>query len=279
MTSHANPSVTTFAVAPQAPSRARRATVGSVSSPGVTATFSVNTQAKPQGGISRPITPCLNAELGKEPATSPTPPRLSDVFDPDSRKLILAPVGMSETPNQSMDYERSPSAAAMRPRSQQSTRFFRTPSPTYNEPTSPTTTSRPATSMSMRVKNTNQTETEYDRYLMSQSNVVRNGKGYQSDFTVRGKGIEYIPYKPDQPAGITRKRSSVFNRLISTTNVVPERTSAASRVANAFRTIVTGGSKKRDSLGAGTPMVVGGGFGHGMDMPRKAQTWSRARAA
>ncbi|KAG8744746.1 hypothetical protein FRC10_009511 [Ceratobasidium sp. 414] len=279
MTSHVNPSVTTFAGAPQVLARPRRATVGSASSPGVTASFSTNAQTKPQGGISRPITPCLNAELGKEPPTSPTPPRLSDVFDTDSRKLILAPVGMSETPAHSLDFERSPSAAAMRPRSQQSTRFFRTPSPTYNEPMSPTTASRPATSMSMRTKNTNQVESEYDRYIMSQPTVVRNGKGYQSEFTVRGKGIEYIPYNPDQPATITRKRSSVFNRLISPGNVVPERTSAASRVANAFKTIVAGGAKKREPFGAGTPVVVGGGFGHSFDVPRKAQTWSRARVA
>ncbi|KAG9083731.1 hypothetical protein FRC06_004392 [Ceratobasidium sp. 370] len=262
LTSHVNPSVTTFAGAPQVLNRPRRATVGSTSSPGVTASFSMNTQTKPQ-----------------EPTTSPTPPRLSEVFDPDSRKLILAPVGMSETPSHSMDYERSPSAAAMRPRSQQSTHFFRTPSPTYNEPRSPTIASRPATSMSMRTKNTNQVESEYDRYLMSQPTVVRNGKGYQSEYTVRGKGIEHIPHKPDQPSGITRKRSSVFNRLISPSNAVPERPGPASRVASAFRTIVTGGTKKREPLGAGTPVVVGGGFGHSIEVPRKAQTWSRARVA
>jgi hypothetical protein len=65
LTSCVNPSVTTFAGAPQAPGRTRRATVGSISTPSTTVNFSANAQTKPQGGISRPITPCLNAELGK----------------------------------------------------------------------------------------------------------------------------------------------------------------------------------------------------------------------
>lgn len=67
LTSNVNPSVTTFAGAPQAPGRARRATVGSSSCPiaGASAILARDPQTVPQGGIARPITPCLNAELGK----------------------------------------------------------------------------------------------------------------------------------------------------------------------------------------------------------------------
>lgn len=65
LTSNVNPSVTTFAGAPQAPARARRATVGSNSCPNSAANSSRDPQTVPQGGIARPITPCLNAELGK----------------------------------------------------------------------------------------------------------------------------------------------------------------------------------------------------------------------
>jgi hypothetical protein len=63
--SNVNPSVTTFAAAPQAPTRSRRATVGSTTPPCTAVSFATNASAVPQGGISRPITPCLNAELGK----------------------------------------------------------------------------------------------------------------------------------------------------------------------------------------------------------------------
>ncbi|QRV86563.1 CAMK/CAMK1 protein kinase [Ceratobasidium sp. AG-Ba] len=252
LTSHANPSVTTFACAPQAPNRARRATVGPASSPGINASFTI-------------IEP-----------TSPTPPRLSEVFDSDSRKLILAPVGISETPVYSIDFERSSSVTATRPKSQQSTYLFRTPSPTINEPTSPTTASRPATSMSMRAKNISQAENDYDRYLMTQTTVLRKGKGYQSDFTLRGKGIEHIPAKHDAPPEPTRKRSSVFNRFISPNNTVSDRTGPASRVASAFRTIVARGPKKREAVDAS--IIVGGGFGQRINHSQKAQTWSRAQA-
>jgi hypothetical protein len=223
-----------------------------------------------------------------EPASAATSPRLSAVFDQDSRKLILARVGASDTPTHSMDHEDVASAPS---RNKQSTRFLQTPSPTSNtfphsgiSLTPPS--SRPATSMSATSNHSSrQTEGIYDRYLMTQSNVVRNGKGYQSDFSLRGKGIEHIPSNSNLHGTANPKRGSMFNRLAPTNNPVPERSNTVARVANAFKTIVSGGSKKREQVSGGTPIVVGGGFGSSMDAPRAntmtsrhARTWSRAYA-
>lgn len=191
---------------------------------------------------------------------------------------------MADTPVKSLDRERAASPSLVLPsKSTQSTRYTQTPPLTPSEP------SRPTTSMSGTNDSNHQAE-DYERYLLSQSNVVRNGKGYQSEYTIRGKGIEHISSNSNLRSAFNTapnpKRNSMFNRLATSNSPAPERSNTVQRVANAFKTMVTGGSKKRDQGVTGAPIVVGGGFNPGVEAtwtkkeaPRSVRTWSRAQAA
>ncbi|CUA75070.1 Cell surface glycoprotein 1 [Rhizoctonia solani] len=281
--SNVNPSVTTFAAAPQAPARNRRATVGSTTPtpPSTASSPTFNTLSSQSGHVSRPITPCLNAELGKEPVV--TSPRLCDVIDADSRKLILGQVGMSVSAShsRSTSYESNAGRITLSSDAQRA-RFFQTPSPshsrTHSRMTSTNSTlSRPATAMSGKISNQDAevetTEQVYDKFLKTQETVIRKGKGYQSDYTIRGKGIEHIASDSESDA-----KQGFFTRVASPTNLVPE------RAFRAFKTMMSGGGKKRVPIHSANTVFVGGGFGPGSDssrtkaLPSYPRSWSRAQA-
>lgn len=185
---------------------------------------------------------------------------------------------MADTPVKSLDRERAASPSLVLPSKSQ--RFTQTP------PLTPSESSRPTTSMSGTNDSSHEVEGDYERYIMSQTNVVRKGKGYQSEYTIRGKGIEHIPSNSNFNTAPNPKRNSMFNRLATSNNPAPERSNTVQRVANAFKTIVTGGPKKREQGVTATPIVVGGGFNPGVEAPwmkkeapRSVRTWSRAQAA
>ncbi|KAG8734366.1 hypothetical protein FRC11_004372 [Ceratobasidium sp. 423] len=239
--SNVNPSVTTFAAAPQAPALNRRATVGSTTPtpPSTASSTSFNAPTAPQGRLSRPITPCLNAELGKEPVAV-TSPRLCDVIDADSRKLILGQVGPgSVSHSRSTSYESSSGRVTISSDAQRA-RFFQTPSPSHSRTHSRMTStnsirSRPVTAMSGKTSikdvDVETTEQVYENFLKTQATVIRKGKGYQSDYTIRGKGIEHIASGSDAESD-AHARQGFFNRVASPTNLVPE------RAFRAFKTMI-----------------------------------------
>ncbi|CAE6498339.1 unnamed protein product [Rhizoctonia solani] len=287
--SNVNPSVTTFAAAPQAPARNRRATVGSTTPtpPSSASSSSFNAPTPPPGRLSRPITPCLNAELGKEPVVV-TSPRLCDVIDADSRKLILGQVGMSESVShsRSTSYESHCGRITLSSDAQRA-RFFQTPSPSHSRTHSRMTStnsisSRPATAMSGKMSiqdgDVETTEQVYDKFLKTQTTVIRKGKGYQSDYTIRGKGIEHIAPESDTESDAHNKQG-FFTRVASPTNLVPE------RAFRAFKTMMSGGSKKRVPISSTNSVFVGGGFGPGNEASRTKtlssypRSWSRAQVA
>ncbi|CAE6423777.1 unnamed protein product [Rhizoctonia solani] len=283
--SNVNPSVTTFAAAPQAHALGRRATVGSSipTPPSTASSTSFNTPTSPPGRLSRPITPCLNAELGKEPTTV-TSPRLCDVIDADSRRLILGQVGMSGSAShsRSTSYESNSGRVTLSSDIQRA-RFFQTPSPSHSRTHSRMTSTnsampRPATAMSgkMSTEDVETTEQVYDNFLKTQSTVIRKGKGYQSDYTIRGKGIEHIAPGSDTESDA---KAGFFVRVASPTNLVPE------RAFRAFKTMMSGGSKNRAPIPSANSVFVGGGFGPGSEASRTKpvtpypRSWSRAQAA
>ncbi|CAE6409519.1 unnamed protein product [Rhizoctonia solani] len=283
--SNANPNVTTFAAAPQPTGLGRRATVGSSipTPPSTASSTSFNTPAPPQGRLSRPITPCLNAELGKEPTTV-TSPRLCDVIDADSRRLILGQVAMSESAShsRSTSYESNSGRVALSSDAQRA-RFFQTPSPSHSRSHSRMTStnsamSRPTTAMSgkMSIQDVDTTEQLYENFLKTQTTVVRKGKGYQSDYTIRGKGIEHIAPGSDTESDA---KAGFFVRVASPTNLVPE------RAFRAFKTMMSGGPKNRSPVPSANSVFVGGGFGPGSEASRAKpatsypRSWSRAQVA
>ncbi|EUC62064.1 kinase [Rhizoctonia solani AG-3 Rhs1AP] len=287
--SNVNPSVTTFAAGPQAPTRNRRATVGSTATtpPNTASSSTFNTTAVPAGRLSRPITPCLNAELGKEPVVV-TSPRLCDVIDADSRKLILGQVGMSESVShsRSTSYESNSGRITLSSDAQRA-HFFQTSSPshsrTHSRMTSTNSTlSRSATAVSRKTSiqdaDVETTEQVYQTFLKTQTTVIRKGKGYQSDYTIRGKGIEHIASGSDTDSDVHTKQG-FFTRVASPTNLVPE------RAFRAFKTMVSGGTKKRVPVPSANSVFVGGGFGPGSESARTktlasySRSWSRAQAA
>ncbi|CAE7185958.1 unnamed protein product [Rhizoctonia solani] len=286
--SNVNPSVTTFAAGPQAPGRNRRATVGSTTPtpPSTASSSTFDTTTSPQGRLSRPITPCLNAELGKEPVAV-TSPRLCDVIDADSRKLILGQVGMSESAchSRSTSYESNSGRTTISSDAQRA-HFFQNPSPSHSRTHSRMTStnsalSRPTTAMSGKMSvqdaNVETTEQVYEKFLKTQT-VVRKGKGYQSDYTIRGKGIEHIASGSDTESDADTKQG-FFTRVASPTNLVPE------RAYRAFKTMMSGGPKKRAPTPSANSVFVGGGFGPGNESSRTKpltsypRSWSRAQAA
>ncbi|KAJ1309954.1 hypothetical protein OPQ81_006713 [Rhizoctonia solani] len=286
--SNVNPSVTTFAAAPQAPTRNRRATVGSTAPtpPSTASSTTFNTPILSQGRLSRPITPCLNAELGKEPIAV-TSPRLCDVIDADSRKLILGQVNVSESVShsRSTSYESNSGRITLSSDAHRA-RFFQTPSPsdsrTHSRMTSTNSVlSRPATAMSGKMSTQDAevetTERVYENFLKTQTTVIRKGKGYQSDYTIRGKGIEHIAPGSDLESDAHTKQG-FFTRVASPTNLVPE------RAFRAFKTMMSGGPKKQTSIPSANSVFVGGGFGPGNEASRTKtlssypRSWSRAQA-
>ncbi|CAE6518325.1 unnamed protein product [Rhizoctonia solani] len=286
--SNVNPSVTTFAAAPQALALNRRATVGSTTPtpPSTASSTTFNAPTVPQGRLSRPITPCLNAELGKEPAAV-TSPRLCDVIDADSRKLILGQAGMpgSVSHSRSTSYESSCGRVTISSDAQRA-HFFQTPSSSHTRTHSRMTStnsilSRPATAMSRKTSiqdvDVETTEEVYQNFLKTQETVIRKGKGYQSDYTLRGKGIEHIAPGSDAESDAHTKQG-FFNRVASPTNLVPE------RAFRAFKTMMSGGSRKRAPIPSATSVFVGGGFGPGSESSRTKtvtsypRSWSRAQA-
>ncbi|KAF8682207.1 kinase-like protein [Rhizoctonia solani] len=285
--SNVNPSVTTFAAAPQTHALNRRATVSSSipTPPSTASSTSFNTPVAPQGRLSRPITPCLNAELGKEPTTL-TSPRLCDVIDADSRRLILGQVPISESAShsRSTSYESNSGRITLSSDAQR-TRFFQTPSPSHSRTHSRMTStnsaiSRPATAMSGKISaqdvEVETTEQVYENFLKTQSTVIRKGKGYQSDYTIRGKGIEHIAPGSDTES---EAKQGFFVRVASPTNLVPE------RAFRAFKTMMSGGPKRGEPIPSANSVFVGGGFGPGSEASRSkpaasySRSWSRAQVA
>ncbi|KAH7340692.1 hypothetical protein B0J17DRAFT_330173 [Rhizoctonia solani] len=142
--------------------------------------------------------------------------------------------------------------------------------------------SRPATAMSGKVSmqdaDVETTEQVYDKFLKTQTTVIRKGKGYQSDYTIRGKGIEHIAPESDTESDAHDKQG-FFTRVASPTNLVPE------RAFRAFKTMMSGGSKKRAPIPAANSVFVGGGFGPGNESSRTKtltsypRSWSRAQVA
>jgi hypothetical protein len=128
----------------------------------------------------------------------------------------------------------------------------------------------------MSIQDVDTTEQLYENFLKTQTTVVRKGKGYQSDYTIRGKGIEHIAPGSDTESDA---KAGFFVRVASPTNLVPE------RAFRAFKTMMSGGPKNRSPVPSANSVFVGGGFGPGSEASRAKpatsypRSWSRAQVA